>query len=189
MNGTFEKLKGEIEMNNALRSSNIVNGKLKIPVERWESSSFTVAIKIKSSLVSIRFCSAVLGISEVGVMHLIESGDISWAWDFRRKNARRSFVFVLAQSLRQYQEKIERRKGLKVRCPDDLNEIVRIILPNDRQLIKGSDLVRSFSISSQHMMNLVNDGLLKAVNVNRRRTSTPLITRDSIIAFLKARLL
>lgn len=163
--------------------------KFVIPISRWESSVFTVSIKIKTPLVSVRFASTILGISEQGIMRLIQEGKLNWAWDFRRATARRSFIFVLAHSLRQYQDGNERSSGADYCYPEDWNRVIKLILPHDKLVIKGSEIVQRFSISSQHMMNLVNDGSLKVLNARRLRTSTPLISRQSVVEFLKKRLI
>jgi len=169
------------------RKSDSASEENNIPVVYWQSSSFAVPIKIKTPLVPIRVCAAVLGMSEHSVINLVESGRFSWVWDFRRKNANRSFIFVLALSLQEYQERCEHGGNLCVWYPHDWDTILKIVLPHEKLLIKGSELVRNFSISSQHMMNLVSDGLLEVINKRRGRTSTPLITRESVVRFLKMR--
>lgn len=187
MNGKTNQDFGNNKRESNSRGSNAENEKVNIPILRWQSSSFAVPIKIKTPLVSLRVCAAVLGMSENAVLHLIEDGTLQWAWDFRRKNANRSFIFILTLSLQEYQESREIGKKLTSHYPDDWDSVIKIILPHEKLIIKGSEIVRRFSISSQHMMNLVKDGLLEVLNKRRCRTNTPLIPRESVIRFLKDR--
>ncbi|MGB9602784.1 MAG: hypothetical protein ACP5MG_11900 [Verrucomicrobiia bacterium] len=145
-------------------------------------------VEIRSALVPLRVCSAALGVSEGRVMEMIEEGRLRWAWDLRRKQARRAFVFVLAQSLLEAQNKdLKPHYTFNDADAEEWTKVLELVLPHQKPLIKGSEIVRAFSISSQHMMNFVNDGVLVALNARRRRTATPVITRDSVIKLLKER--
>jgi len=128
-----------------------------------------------------------LGISEDEVLEMIEDGRLEWAFDLRRKNSRKAFVFVLLESLQKAQDNIINSLTSSDDENEEWNNVIETILPHKKPLIKGSEIVKTFSISSQHMMNLVNDGLLVALNAKRRRTATPIITRESVIRFLKDR--
>ncbi len=145
------------------------------------------SIVVKSSLVPLRLCSVAFGIGEDEIMEMIEDGRLQWAFDLRRKNSKKMFVFVLAESLQKAQDNLINRLAFYNDEDKEWNRVIEIILPHKKPLIKGSEIVKAFSISSQHMMNLVNDRLLVALNVKRRRTATPIITRDSIINFLRER--
>jgi len=144
-------------------------------------------IVVRTSLVRIRLCSVALGISEDEVLEMIEDGRLEWAFDLRRKNSRKAFVFVLLESLQKAQDNIINSLTSSDDENEEWNNVIETILPHKKPLIKGSEIVKTFSISSQHMMNLVNDGLLVALNAKRRRTATPIITRESVIRFLKDR--
>jgi hypothetical protein len=145
------------------------------------------SIVVKSSLVPLRLCSVAFGIGEDEIMEMIEDGRLRWAFDLRRKNSRKAFVFVLVDSLQKAQDNAIDTLSFSNNEDDEWNRVIEIILPHKKPLIKGSEIVKAFSISSQHMMNLVNDRLLVALNSKRRRTATPIITRDSVLKFLKER--
>lgn len=143
-------------------------------------------VEIKSALVPLRVCSVALGVSEIQIMSMVEEGKLRWVWDMRRSSARRAFVLVLAQSIL-YAQTGRAGPDLPLSDEEGWEKVLGIVLPHQKPLIKGSELVRAFSISSQHMMNLVNDGALVALNARRLRTSTPIITRESVVKFLKER--
>jgi len=150
--------------------------------------NYDAAGKTRSGLVPLRVCSVALGMSEIQVMQMIEEGRLRWAFDLRRKTARRAFVLVMAQNLFDIQQEGSNpRLCLNDKNEDDWDKALQLILPHQKPLIKGSEIVRAFSISSQHMMNLVNDGVLVALNARRGRTATPVITRESVIKLLKER--
>ncbi len=158
----------------------------KTPIPPARKIPCSVMVQIKAALVPVQFCGAVLGLSDNEVMRMIYDGRLKWAWDLRRKNAKKAFVFVLSQSLYQAQNTTADSNPIQ-NDNESWEQTLDVILPHKKPLIKGSELVRTFSISSQHMMNLVNDGLLTALNVRRTRTATPVISRDSVIKFLKER--
>ncbi|MGC8743360.1 MAG: hypothetical protein ACP5T0_05730 [Verrucomicrobiia bacterium] len=152
------------------------------------SYNYGDAAKTRTGLVPLRVCSVALGVSEIQVMQMIEEGRLRWAFDLRRKTARRAFVLVMAQNLLDIQQEGSNPPlCLNDKNESDWNKALQLILPHQKPLIKGSEIVRAFSISSQHMMNLVNDGALVALNARRGRTATPVITRDSVIKLLKER--
>ncbi len=145
------------------------------------------SIVVKSSLVPLRLCSVAFSIGENEIMEMIEDGRLRWAFDLRRKKSRKAFVFVLVESLQKAQDNAIDPLSLSNDEEEEWSRVFEIILPHKKPLIKGSEIVKAFSISSQHMMNLVNDRLLVALNSKRRRTATPMITRDSVLKFLKER--
>ena len=65
-----------------------------------------VPVLLTSPLVPLRGCVALLGLREDAILELIDDGALEWAWDFRSPTARRSFVVVLADSLRAFQQRV-----------------------------------------------------------------------------------
>jgi len=54
-------------------------------------------------------------------------------------------------------------------------------------VLYGTDVAESFCCLGQHISNLIRERTLKAVNFRRGPKSTPLVTRESVVEFLKNR--
>lgn len=176
-----------------IASDKALNARLKLSIPPSKAAREKCAITISSSLVPVRVCAIALGTSEEKVSEMIQDGTISWAFDLRRQEARRGFIFVLSQTLYELQTVFAQTGtvsfcGVKLKSNSlSWNEVIELILPNNKPVLNASELARAFSISSDHLMNLIRDGILVPLNVRRLRTTTPIISRDNIINFLKHR--
>ena len=73
---------------------------------------------------------------------------------------------------------------LKLRVPSAL--IPQMTFPQE-PILQGTEVAQSFSCLSQHVLNLIGEQSLQAVNLRRGPKASPLVTRSSVIKFLKER--
>jgi hypothetical protein len=65
-------------------------------------------------------------------------------------------------------------------------EFGKLLLPPD-PVLRGTEVAQCFSCLSQHVLNLLKEQTLRTVNLRRGPKASPLITRVSLVEFLKAR--
>ena len=73
---------------------------------------------------------------------------------------------------------------LKLRLP--AASFQKLIFPQE-PILQGTEIAQSFSCLSQHVLNLISEQSLQAVNLRRGPKASPLITRSSVIKFLRER--
>ncbi len=73
---------------------------------------------------------------------------------------------------------------LKLRLPSA--SFQKLIFPQE-PILQGTEVARCFSCLSQHVLNLIDEQTLQAVNLRRGPKASPLVTRSSVIKFLKER--
>jgi hypothetical protein len=146
---------------------------------------------------------ALTGLSEDEILAEIQSGKIRWA--FNLSGAKRQTVAPRRPSdsalrtphseshrcyLRVWNRSIICYVNPSLPQPADLAVALTFILPHSRPALRCTELMRSFNVSSQHILNLVDDGLLakapSASSPPNSRTS-PIVTRNSVISFLESR--
>jgi hypothetical protein len=51
----------------------------------------------------------------------------------------------------------------------------------------GTEIAQCFSCNAQHVRNLIRDDSIQAVNLRRGPKASPIVTRASVVEFLKKR--
>ena len=62
----------------------------------------------------------------------------------------------------------------------------KMLFPSE-PVLWGTEIAQCFSCNSQHIINLVRENSISAVNLRRGPKASPIITRGSVIEFLKKR--
>lgn len=136
-------------------------------------------------MTSIDGAKPLLGLNEDEIMALIEDGKIRWAWDLACQSEHARFVRILNRSLVCYEKPF-------LGQPETLDGVLELILPPSSKItgrVRGTELQRACNVSSTHIINLVEAGLLSGGDWKRGPQGSPLITRASIARFLKERTL
>lgn len=119
---------------------------------------------------------SILGASEDNVLALIQNGALSYAFNVGC-GRRRRLLRVTTRCVHDYLE--------GKRSPDDLSEVIASAIPAG-QAVRVSQLARAWSISPTQAHNLCGRGL-EVVRRQLKRTETPLVTRESVVNFLRVR--
>jgi hypothetical protein len=62
----------------------------------------------------------------------------------------------------------------------------KMLFPREA-ILRGTEIARCFSCLSQHVLNLIKDNSFRTVNLRRGPKASPLVTRASVVEFLKKR--
>jgi hypothetical protein len=62
----------------------------------------------------------------------------------------------------------------------------KMLFPNDH-VMRAAEVAHCFSCNNQHVINLIRRGTLKWVQIRQGPKSSPLVTRTSVVEFLKQR--
>ncbi len=81
-------------------------------------------------------------------------------------------------------ERAARRLQIKMRLPP---AAFRQLLFPKEPLLVGTEVAQCFSCNGQHVLNLLKEKSLQAVNLRRGQKASPLVTRSSVVEFLRQR--
>jgi hypothetical protein len=81
-------------------------------------------------------------------------------------------------------ERAARRLQIKMRVPPAAFR--QLLFPKEPILV-GTEVAQCFSCNGQHVINLLREKSLQAVNLRRGEKASPLVTRSSVVEFLRAR--
>jgi hypothetical protein len=126
-----------------------------------------------------------LDLSAEDVGALVESGDLM-AFNIALNPQGRKELRILTASIAHYLQTLGSRP-----FPHTLHSQLSTILPHDKPMLSGVEVQRALNCDSGTVINLVEARALKLVprtDYGAGRGCTPSITRESFIAFLKARL-
>jgi hypothetical protein len=73
---------------------------------------------------------------------------------------------------------------LKMRLPAD--SVQNLLFPREA-ILQGTEIAQCFSCDNQHITNLIAENSLHALNLRRGPKASPLVTRASVVEFLKQR--
>jgi hypothetical protein len=127
-----------------------------------------------------------------GVLRLIDSREIRWAWDISRKGARRPEVRIWRESLLAY---LAREDGAAPPAPGEqleLPQVITAILPKPYALtpraatVRGTELQRRFLCCRTHLSGLIADGELSCLGPTGPGRN-PAVLYQSVFEFLKRR--
>jgi hypothetical protein len=138
-------------------------------------------------VVSLQACTDFLGVDCDGIMAMIDTGNLLYAFNISTPKARCREVRVLSEALMAYIQ----RRPCQVKS---LREAVDVILPRPTtvksfQTIRGSTLFRRLGCSQGHVKNLIDCGELRVAPFNAKRCESPFILRSSASAWLHRRAL
>lgn len=183
------------------------------PVPRAFDFGFTA----RRPLVPLAAVTMFLDKSAREVLALIEQGELRWAFDIRSSKAERREVRVLRQSLFEFTglysppENPSGGEGefakiiglilpkgtipspggasgagfrLKMRLP--AAEFRKLRFPRE-PVLRATEIAQSFSCLGQHVHNLIREKSLQAANLRCGPKASPLVTRASVVEFLKQR--
>lgn len=123
---------------------------------------------------------ALLDRREDQVLGMVEDGTLPWAIDIRRARSRRRAVRIWSRCVRS----LIAGEAVADMLPE---QAVQCLVPGDSPNVSGVQIARAFNCSSTHVNDLVRDGDLRLVHPKTGRTTTPLITRKSLAAFIERR--
>ena len=128
-----------------------------------------------------------LDVSRAKLMQMIESGEISWAWNIGMGNTRQE-IRILGHCVVELQtgpiNGIGSTRNLK------LPEVINLILPKTRQTLRGRELQRLLLCNPDTIRKLHQAGDLEKVAETIAKVgpdSSPRFTRAGLIRFLEKR--
>lgn len=154
----------------------------------------------------------ILDLREDDVLALIETGELSWAWDIRSRDAERRDVRVWRDSVLSFldskrvghsvahpfsepvtptQNGLPKRVGHSVATGHQAlteDKVLSSLFPHSGAEILSTEVQRMFSASQDHIRNLVQQELLAALNAySRGPYGYVRISRASVLTFLRSR--
>lgn len=145
-----------------------------------------IALPISRPLLPLEVVMVLLDRNEDDVLALIDTGELSWAWDIRTPAADRREIRVWRDDVLRHLDRTSR--GIRPADPLPLDQVMTAILPHSRPEIRSTEIQRIFSCSSSHVLNLVQAGCLAGLNApGTGPNGFVRVTRLSVIQFLQLR--
>ncbi len=126
---------------------------------------------------------ALTGLDEDELVAEVTSGKVRFAFNLARQGADRQYLRVWNRSIICF-------LNPELTQPQSLPEVLNYILPHRRHTLRASDLMRSFNVSSQHVLNLIEDKCFAEVSGHADAAhpkASPVLTRASVVNFLTER--
>ncbi|MDB6111298.1 MAG: hypothetical protein JWR69_3048 [Pedosphaera sp.] len=156
-----------------------------------------LTVQIRMPLLDVAAVRGALGVDEDDVLLLIEDRVLPWAFNIAVKcgvqkmgewseRTLRREIRVLSKCVTQYQSIGGYKAAKRIEWP----EALRLILPNDKPFLLGTELEQAFICSNELVIDLVKSrqlDLMPGTDYRRGRGGSPVITRASVERFLKAR--
>jgi hypothetical protein len=147
------------------------------------------AITLQAPLVGAEAARLALRCGEKQLMAWILSGDIEWAFDFRRDGARRSCLRILTRSMIAHLQRnrpITPRERAAQRL-HPLQDEFDLMFHHHRPLLTSTELARVWACSPEHVHNLIEDGLLGLAGEAGGSCKALQVTRHSALHFMQTR--
>jgi hypothetical protein len=147
------------------------------------------AITLQAPLVGAEAARLALRCGERQLMAWVHSGDLEWAFDFRRDGARRACVRILTRSmtaLLQRNRPITPREKAAQRLRPLQGEFDQMFQHHKPFLI-STELARVWACSPEHVHNLIEDGLLGLAEQCSGACKAVQMARQSILQFMQTR--
>jgi hypothetical protein len=141
-------------------------------------------LPIRRLLLPVWAVTAVLDLTEDGVLALIEDGALAWAFDLRRPGSGSAYWRIFAPSVADH---LARRSGASPAALREFDQVVHQILPGSSDTVRSSRLRDALNVCSCHVGNLLRDGALKEVGQRTGATNAFRVERASVHRFLKER--
>lgn len=149
-------------------------------------------VTLHRPLVSVATAAEALNKSPGEIAALIDAGELLFAWNVASRTATKAEVRILSASLSDYQN------GHRARASSDneLPRVVNLIFPTVNQrsgvvsAVTASNLAQRFSVSPDHVFNLIKDGslqLLRGTSCRRGPGGSPQVLFASVKSFLEER--
>ncbi|MDB6109171.1 MAG: hypothetical protein JWR69_921 [Pedosphaera sp.] len=154
------------------------------PIQR----KLPLTVEVRIPLMDVAAVRGVLGaeFNQDDVLDLIDLGLLPWSWNLAVREAGRREIRVLAACVKHYQ-----LTGGFRPFPDMTEaQVWKLILPHDKPFVESIDLATAFNATSDLLLDLIRAGLLQRVDgteCRRGRGGSPLVSRDSVVTFLKSR--
>jgi hypothetical protein len=147
------------------------------------------AITLQAPLVGVEAARLALHCGERHLMAWIHSGDLEWAFDFRRDGARRSCLRILTRSMVAFQQRnrpITPREMAAQRLHRLDDEFERMF-HHHRPVLVSTELARVWACSPEHVHNLIEDGLMGLADEGPGARNAAQVTRQSVLQFMQTR--
>lgn len=151
----------------------------------------TPLVFIKRPLLRLWSVAEILDCPLDEVRAMIDDGRLAFAFDVSGKGSTQRDIRVLTASL------VEFLSGTKpaLKTEEDFQRVIKLIFPAVSQTrgvatVRATSIIRRFSVSSTHVGNLIDDGLLRPIKGSVRRTGplgSPDIEFASVVEFLRKR--
>jgi len=141
-------------------------------------------LPFRRPLVDVNAAKAVTGFDDERLLQEIEVGRILWA--FNLGTGARNHVAILANSLASFLRP-------ELAQPESVEAVADLVLPAYSRVsgnVRATELQFAFNLASDQVMKLMRAGLLVESHRSKRyqgRGGSALITRASVVQFLKAR--
>lgn len=149
-----------------------------------QREAFGEQLMVRRPMVDAGSAMAMLDLSEHQLRREIERGRIKWA--FNLGMGARNHVQILVRSLAKYGNRTTIQ-------PATVEGVADMVLPPESavsNLVKGTELQFALNIRSQHVMRLLDAGLIaesEESQICRGRGGSPCITRASVVRLLTLR--
>jgi hypothetical protein len=129
-----------------------------------------------------------LNIERRKLIQMIESGELAWAWNISAGGKRNIEPRILTHCVVERQTGIIHQIGAtkNLKLPD----VVNLILPRERQTMRGRELQKLFLCQADHVRHLHKAGELEMVPETLPKhgpNASPRFTRASLVRFLTIR--
>lgn len=158
------------------------------PIQR----QMDLRLRIRCPLVCVKTAKDVLKRTEEEIEMLVENGFLLWAFDIARLHAKyRRELRILRKSIEDYENGVLPQEGWRdlraePATKKEWQDCLKEIIPAQRAY-RAWELAQIFNCSKTHINSLVDDGTLVEAQPRRHKKESPLITRASIVDFLKAK--
>lgn len=145
-----------------------------------------MAVEVIVPFMTVDAVKGALVVDEDEVLELISAGELRWAFDLRTAKAKRAEVRIFAPCV---QEAQLRAQGVAITdYAGSIDEVIDWVFPHKRPVLRATEIDERWNMSSTHIHNLIREGSLQAVaGTGDGVNQTPLVKRESAIAFLKGR--
>ena len=124
---------------------------------------------------------ALTGLSEDEILAEIYAGKILWAWNCSGASSeRRQFLRIWNRSIICY-------INPALSQPESFDTVLNHLLPHRRLSLRCTEIMRTFNVSSQHVLNLLDAKLLARVPGDIGPKESPYVTRASVVKLLESR--
>ena len=146
---------------------------------------FPLQLPVSRPLVPIEAAMVMLDRTEDEVLELLDTGELTWAWDIRSPDADRREIRIWRESLMGYFDRGSR--GLKPAEPPSEPQVLAAVIPT-RPELRSTEIRRIFTCSSTHVLKLVRAGCLDGLNPPHVGPNGFVrVRRASVIRFLQQR--
>jgi len=145
-------------------------------------------LTLKAPLIGLESARLALGCGEDDILSWITTCVLQWAFDFRRARARRAYCRILTESVVRMQRRVEPLSPIELAAQKDnpFEGIFDGMFPQERPFLLSSELCRVWNCGASHVHNLVQDGLLGAVEKYYVRDVIQ-ISREKVSQFMQSR--